>query len=457
MADPILEARLSALERHLALVGRPDAIAVPFQWEKTPFEEQIWDIIWKRLAGEITRQVICQKKKINEIRADLEVAGRQADASQRKAGVARAWERYIELNEQCQAISNECLDLISGLAFREKYSVLDTNNVCQVADELIWTCSTSVFVSPSLTVPSPREPFVATLGRILRLRYSEWAVWPLPLIAHEFGHVVVSDPSHAELLQLNPDPVPRLLEFDPEYQTGRAGAVSEAERERAESRARRRASDELQEYLADAFGTYVMGPAYPSAAIHLRLNPVVSPSEPDAENRIDRERAHVMLGILRKMNEETVLGNEYGVVLEKLNKIWERMVGEANPEGQPDARLWEDKQRVLDETVDTIWAKFGAHLMDTPRYPHNERFEGWSVAKQWGGKWVAALKGSYALPLPEVTAQSMLRDALNAGWLCRIEVEQPQWVSDIESRVSTLCREIIRMRLRGGGASGSFK
>src|SRR5438132_7552035 len=77
-------------------------------------------------------------------------------------------------------------------------------------------------------------------------------------------------------------------------------------REKMKSQAENRVRHELGEYLADAFGTYVMGPAYPCAAIHLRFSPVV-PSDPDAENRVDRERAHVVLGMLDKMNQ-TVLG-----------------------------------------------------------------------------------------------------------------------------------------------------
>jgi hypothetical protein len=429
MSDSILETRLRVLRDQLSLMEDPSTIACLFQQEQTDVDKAIW----MRLDKEINKRVRRQKSEIKQLLNGL---------GDRSIAAADAWVRYVAIHRDSRDVFQEYLDFLNGLAFRQHAKDgLDINNICQVADELIWSCSKFVFLSPSLTVPAHQEKLVVTLGRIVRLPVAEWTIWSLPLIAHEFGHVVIGDDSNEKLRELIRMTVPQFLKSDPDCQVCLANA-----RAGAEVRAAEQAQGKLNEYLADAFGTYMMGPAYACALIHLRLNPIC-PSGPDAENHVDHERAYVVLGMLKQMNAHTQAREEYKGILERLEKNWQEMVASANKAAAPGGVVLPQAQlQLLDEVVRAIWDRFYDHLTDTPLYPHEGRQEGWLVAKEWGSRWVKALQNAAPLTLPAVAVDSMLRDALNAAWFARIE--QRDKADIIEPKVHELCQQIVARRPR---------
>ena len=254
-------------------------------------------------------------------------------------------------------------------------------------------------------------------------------MWSLPLIAHEFGHVVQNEDNYAYLKE-GREPILEVLR-------------------KSSSTDEDRVKEEFEEYVADSFATYVMGPAYACAAIHVRLNPAAAEREPNVERRYDRERAEVILGTLRMMNEETKVTQEYWGILNRLEAHWNEMVRGVDPDWTGDTDVWKARRGVLDQVVQWLWQKYRSgndnQFIKLAIYPHNARGEGWSIAKNW----------KYDLEksqLSNVTKASMLRDALNAGWTRRID-EETDDLRNQGNELLKLCKKIVETRASGGSAA----
>ena len=95
----------------------------------------------------------------------------------------KAWRDYGEAQKVNREFAAERLEIFAGLAFRR--SRLD-ENACRLADELIGKCNLGISLDDCewVTIPAPKEALGRTLARIVRLRFPEWTVWALPLVAH---------------------------------------------------------------------------------------------------------------------------------------------------------------------------------------------------------------------------------------------------------------------------------
>lgn len=488
MSDLILDNRLRALENSLSKLQDDRAIVAVFKWTRTSNENFIWGQLWRVIAKAIQSHQLA----IDVIRENLKAAA-GLGAPAKTIAVGACWADYFRLTnlregspEVFQAagggspivvenspreIFQECLDLICGLAFRSNDFGA---NICQFADELIVSFARGFYFETSHpTVPASREVLTLTLSRVLRHRYSEWSVWSLPLIVHDFGHIVWQHKDFKWLRDASPDILSRLAACDPELTSfdekilkdavadADAEVKEEAKRRAAESRApietqaAERALNDLQEYFADAFGTLVMGPAYPCAAIHVRLNPEFPGDEPGGEHRTDHERAEVILSFLEKMNKLTdTLDKPYTGTLLRLRADWDAMVKQANIGRSRDPAAWAEKQKAVNLVIDWLWEKFQSRRsLWEAIYPNKSGSavmeEGWNIATSWRD---SLLKDE----VPEVPDNRMLRDALNAGWACRIvpEALDPKRPEQLEKRVVGICDKIIKSRL---GDSGSEK
>src|SRR5262249_25398374 len=104
--------------------------------------------------------------------------------------IAGAWREYARIQQECQQIYQEALQLITGLVLRDH--ALDWG-ICNIADTLVKQCAGDTRNLEALTVPALQEALTHTLGYIIRLRFPEWSVWTLPLVVHEFGHVLLHE------------------------------------------------------------------------------------------------------------------------------------------------------------------------------------------------------------------------------------------------------------------------
>lgn len=433
MTDPILAARLDALKQNLERVesGRS-------WWESL---QPWWDSVQLRLPGAVREglnaavmdQARRHLKALKRIREKLEEAEQADDAIARDL-LKEAWRHYAEVYEQCQKFFGECLEVIGGLALRG--SGLEEERLYQVADELMTTCtveSTRMFASLSPTVPALPETLIKTMARIIGLRFPEWTIWTLPFTAHELGHVVMCE--------------------DKELQ----GFVVRQVEAWTNGSTKKRAENHLQEFLADAFATYTMGPAYACAVILLRFNPSAAHLDDD-EHPGDAKRAYVVRTMLRKMNDQAGLDSPYDDVLERLTSAWQATLASA---GQPHELGAPDAQR-LDKLIDAVWMEFDEWLRDTAIYPHSEKDYGWVIAEKWSRTWHRQLEEGQRLDIQEVSKNNKLRDVLNAAWLCRLDYvnkleEESEKIEQIAEAAHRLCEEIRKKRAAPSPGRGAAR
>ena len=250
--------------------------------------------------------------------------------------------------------------------------------------------------------------------------------------------------------------------------TQAAGAAAPAPTAEAWAEAR------LNAFLADAFGTYFMGPAYAFAAIYQWFDPA-APTAERTEHAADHERAFVMFGILKKLETDAKrrkaeddsrrglapgakpsLDEEaFSRVVNMLREIWQNMVSRVDigAGGYSEATWTTGKMALLNEIVDSIWERYYEHFWRLC-YTRSEHDTGWATAKDWSDRWISAIgqRGNDSLPGVRIphssngagrdTLNSAIRDALNAGWICRLE--RPNDTARISAAVRQLCREIVK-------------
>jgi hypothetical protein len=419
MNDPILLARLDALEENLKYVNPISGSNPQVRWrsdyglEVTRDEE-----VWNYLATGISRKVVHLFGVVADIRRELAAA---VDT----AGLASAWGRYSRVYEESQEIFGECLELLGGLTFREKVEEKLFTPIFGYADALIRDYARRTTRGKSLAVPASREALKRTLGRIIRLRYPEWTVWSLPLTAHEYGHVLEDRP--ADLLALVPEWV---AGCEREEAQRRPNQDTEAVR----AAATRRAMAHLQVYWADAFATYVSGPAYPWAYLFLRFNPGALPGP--EELPCEEGRLRVILAILARLDRMvTGMHRPYEAILQDLEQKAREILERAPP-----AHLLEAGEKaVLDAIADALWGKLTDEF-PFARYPD----AGWRTAEGWETLWRTQLESAPTTPKlggEDVVGLAALSDALNAAWLCRISL--PNRTGQIAEAAEQLCGTLL--------------
>ncbi|NUK01527.1 hypothetical protein [Streptomyces lunaelactis] len=320
---------------------------------------------------------------------------------------SEAWQEYSKIEGLSEEVFRECLELLGGLVFREKE--LD-EQICVFADELIKECAKSVGLTPTLVIPSPDRVPPVDLRRIAHIRFPEWDVWALPLVAHEYGRVAIAEHDKAnEFAKKTARDLHKHLAAGP--------AV---ELEAVEQRVR--------VLLADAFATFTHGPAYACALMLLRLD-VVAPSL--AARALVRQRADMVTGIIDALDTRGRIKEHLG---QEPARCWKLAIASlprapaaaADPLGS----LTLDPAAVFDKLVKTF-------------HPGTDyTLEDWDTAVRWGSDWIQQLDTAAEVPrLSDVLPTHRLRDALNASWYVRIQ--QPGWATDGARVTRDLCQNII--------------
>lgn len=416
MTDLILADRLAALEQSLARAKDPSTWKAKLDLHNVEVEDRIWNLAImdiRREAGRIIDALTTIKGAVS--------AGTSGPAE---------WRQYIELRQASQDLCRDSLELIGGLALRDK--LLD-QEICQLTDELILSCSENMITisSTSLTIPAHLELPPRMLRRVVRMRFSEWTIWTLPLAAYEFGLIAIEE-------------VPELQSFctkqaEEAAQTGQAAADgTPADGDRLQQVLRH-----IKILMADAFATYTLGPAYACPALLLEFSPI--PGGPGLEaGPSGAQRAAMVLSILERMgqSENPDDGNAFAFVLKELRKWWEVI---QQPAGDTEGIML-DPAEVLD-----IFSMELHEVRPQVRYPtallNQSIYGGWPVAGQWQEHWRNELaQRTGRLTIPEtVRATSKLRDGLNAAWLARLRMPAED-LTYVETAAQELCMAIISER-----------
>jgi hypothetical protein len=281
------------------------------------------------------------------------------------AALGTAWKDYQEvLHGQSEQVFAEYVDLLGGFALRD--AGFD-EGICDLADALVRSC-VPVTTWNSLTVPARHEALSMTMARIIRLGFPEWSIWAVPLAAHEFGHVRIGKDASME----------HLAAWD-----GMGGTTAE----------------HVRILVVDAYATRILGPAYASAAVLMRLDPWRAADE----DGLIAKRAAVILGMLTPGDDVQV--DAYEAVIATLETEWRDALSQCGVA----VDLGEDVQAQIAAII--------AAVRDTLGFPFSlaETYAGTTV--EWGKLLAAGEPGQIDL---EDVDEFPLRYVLNAAWLARL-------------------------------------
>lgn len=399
MTDTILRARLVELRRSLQRATLPQfrnglsrdtrdqtgPTTMPFEIDESLVPERVWGYLKSSMRESVLnhdRRIGNILKRLKRLHEKGERAGDRTDGAD---DIGRLWDEYRQVETACQSLLSEFVEVIAGLAFRDR-----THNlwVFTAADMLAreWTKAAFLLSEDHLAVPSVQETVTQSLVRVVRLRFPDWTIWALPLIAGELVHGFLT----AE---------PRL------------DSVSAFHSDVADAVERKDLTDDQLQVVDDVVATMFMGPAYAISLVHFRL----------AHN--ENRRWFGTLEALRRHKSykaivEPVDGDRPGPLSAALSDSSVVMGSPSELEEQQLGTLVQATIRAVRSIFpDVEWLE---------RHP-----TGWVQAKDLNALWKAAVKDQIDEE-HDLTVEALLekasggttyglRDILNSVWLARLD------------------------------------
>lgn len=225
------------------------------------------------------------------------------------------WQQAAAARQAGLPLKREALEFLGGLLLRYRgltsrlHSPGDSPppSICSLAEHQLERLVVRTGVSwKTLIVPGP-DAFVASDTEIIRVRFPDWSVWNLPLMAHEFGHVVARTNNEFRRYQ---------------WETALKAAAGAPEKQWP-------LQSQLEELFCDIFATFVLGPAFACNALLLQFNPPeaadLSPSHPTYD-----ERAAAILAAMEFINARAPQPI-YQQAIDRLREAWQDAVRQALP------------------------------------------------------------------------------------------------------------------------------
>jgi hypothetical protein len=322
------------------------------------------------LIGEVNERL----KELAVIEKSLAEADAQRAPAERERLLKAVWEQYATFHDDCEGVFAEYVDLVRGVLLRD--AGLD-RDLCRIGDELVRSWGRfKGYNWQSFTIPASRERQSMSAASLIRIGFPEWSIWSLALTAQEYGYVFAA--KH-----------PQMQEVVVGNQV--AGLASE---------------EEIRTWVADAFATGVMGPAYVWAAILLRADP----SSPQ-----DHARVEVMLKTLAASDPDEMPAEER----ERLRDAWKA----ARARAPSSATIGSELDRLMAVVVSEVlrWAPEGFGAAD------------WERALDLADQ----LKDQGRSPeaIAEPLQRRDLRHVLSAAWRARLSLadlgRSQEWVASV--------------------------
>jgi hypothetical protein len=317
-------------------------------------------------------------------------------------------EKLTMLTKATDRVVREAFALATGVLARSQG--LD-GGACAEADSLIAELAAAVdrrLARP--TVPGEAE-FLHRATDVIRRRLPDHGIWDLPVMAHEFGHVLAAhlklyDPVEDQILELGH----LVLDGWPDC-----------------------SSTQGEELFCDLLATYAMGPSFACAMLLHRLDPV-APAAPDptSTHPPDAVRAVVVLAVLSELTRDDPADSRYRLTCDQISASWLElqdltpMASRLRPERQEGVMM---QVRV---TLDLLSHKLKPLRYDWPTAEIRELAE--------------ALEANQA---PVADRYYRIRDVLNAVWQLRLgaSADHPP-----PAHVETCARALIGREHHGGQA-----
>jgi hypothetical protein len=226
-------------------------------------------------------------------------------------------------------------------------------------------------------------------------RFPDFDIWSLPLMAHEFGHIIA--PTTPELNTTISEQLAIAMQGHPNESTWQKDQSTAYLAQR---------TNHMDEFFADAFATYCQGPSFAYNVFHLHLNPMEAYLS-RRNHPTHAERMEVILRVLSEMNQQEKFdeyeNGPYDGVLNRLRTGWTESLRTAGTQAGPVEQFHQLKAGALGLTFFTLLNKYyrlGA------QYQASEWKRAEEIAKQ-------LLNGQTSV------SNESLRNLLNIAWICR--------------------------------------
>lgn len=291
----------------------------------------------------------------------------------------------------------EALALLGGMLLRQANLDDDVSLMADVLQRDLKTHLQKV-PWPMAAVPDVEERY-HRVSELIRIRFPDASIWCLPVVAHEVGHAVV-----AGFVEIDKGSMGNQLAFQEEFKP-----------------------DTEREMVCDVIATLALGPAFVSACLLLRFMPGTAAQVYDS-HPAERERAHVMLWVLRAMSCETPADFER-------TADWLELAWFGALEGAKVRRPPAITRSRLDKLAQKIYTATTTRLSDLP-YASMATFV--DLADDLG-----------AGRDPTVSDETTMIDALNAVWLVR----RRNWGEDgqLDPASAAACHRLCRAVAQASG------
>jgi len=301
--------------------------------------------------------------------------------------------QILERAQMLESVGQEMLEFLGGVLVRKEGF---DHGTCQIAERLLREYSQRAGVGWNARVVLGKDPFFSAAADIVQLRFPDWEIWNVPLMAHEFGHVTaLATPAFEQLLR-------------DELATGANGHPEAANWEKKQVQAYIDTRHyHVHEFFADAFALYAQGPAFAYDVMMLQFNPAEAYA-PRGMHPTHAERVEAIFAVLEKMNatsrDDSFEEGAFQAVLSRLQAWWPAEVKRAGANPGLAEQFLKLKARTLAGKIYDLLDRYY-------RLGAEYRAEDWEHAQTVAKRWLEAEPD--ALP-------ASVRDLCSIAWAARV-------------------------------------
>ncbi|MFL6448707.1 MAG: hypothetical protein ACJ746_13610 [Bryobacteraceae bacterium] len=267
------------------------------------------------------------------------------------------WGKIENLGIDARPLQRESLEFLGGWLIRRQQfdreparitKSSEGPSICALADMLLSEYARRTGVSWDARAIAGMDPLVEPNTEVVRVRFPDWSLWQLPVVGHEFGHLVAR--ATPEFLTYREEEVEPRTAHDPRSAMNR--------------------SRQMEELFSDIFATITLGPAFACCVLLTQFDPVEAFAARGRHPPHD-VRARAVLDTLRGMDAKT--RHTYTEVIEWLDTSWteaKRVCGavpDAMEEPNNNFRRWHRKLSALVEKYYGLGAGYTPERFETAR------------------------------------------------------------------------------------------
>ncbi|MEV6304791.1 hypothetical protein AB0M02_35640 [Actinoplanes sp. NPDC051861] len=331
-----------------------------------------------------------------------------------RGGPAPDWPQLAGLAERAVPVRREAREFLCGAMLVAAHLDRDQGpeagvpaGTCALADRLLTDLTGRTGIGHGTHTVLGPEPMLETATGLMRVRLPDWSPWSLPLVVHEFGHLVARD-----------------TEAFTAWRARRVATVSAGGTPAEQTAAR------LEEHFADVLATYTAGPAFAAAMVLRHLEPVAA-AAPRGSHPSHADRAAVILHVLRRMNDAEHAARGPGPFAGVISDLTTGWAGVLDSAGEDAGRAAAAVSTLADELADQVETYYRLGVAYLGRR--------WTWAARAAGMLRAGSPG-----LARLREQSGgnhdgldLIDVLNVLWAARLAQAEPS------RRLDAVARELV--------------